>query len=395
MEQLAIEGGRPVRDRLLPYGHQLIDDADVAAVSDALRSHWLTTGPLVEQFERGFAEFCNASHAVAVSNGTAALHAAAFAAGVGPGDEVITTPLTFVADANCVRYLGAEVVFADVREDTLLLDPDAVRRALTPRTKAIITVDYGGCPSELDDLLELARQRDLVIIEDASHAIGARYRGRPVGSVAHLTTFSLHPVKQMTTGEGGLVLTQDAELAARARLFRNHGIATDARRREASGTWEYDAVELGYNYRLTDVQCALGLSQLRKVPAWLDRRSQLAARYDAALGGLAAVRRPIVPDDRSSGWHLYVIRLVPTTLRVDRGDVFRALRAENIGVNVHYVPVPWHSIYRRLGYRPGSWPVAERAYEWMITLPLWAGMSDHDADDVVTAVGKVCAAYAG
>jgi len=391
--RLAIEGGVPVRSVMLPYGHQLVTDDDVAAVAGALRSDWLTTGPLVARFEGDFAAFVGARHAVAVSSGTAALHAAAYAAGIGPGDEVIVPALTFVASANCVRYLGGTVVFADVRPDTLTLDPLDVARRITARTKAIVAVDFAGLPCELDDLLAMASASGAVLIEDAAHAVGATYRGRPVGSIAPLSTFSLHPVKQMTTGEGGVVTTASDAHAASMRRFRNHGIDLDARQRGDLGTWTYDVSDLGFNYRLTDVQSALGSSQLRRIPQWSIRRQEIAARYLAAFADLPSVELPATAGDRTSGWHLFVIRLRLERFTVDRAQVFRALRAENIGVNVHYVPVPWHSYYRQLGHRRGGWPVTEDAYERMITLPLWAGMTDQDVADVINAVRKVVVAY--
>lgn len=392
--RLAIDGGVPVRSVMLPYGHQVVPDEDVEAVVRALRSDWLTTGPAVASFERAFAAFVGARHAAAVSSGTAALHAAAFAAGVGPGDEVIVPALTFVASANCARFLGGTVVFADVRPDTLALDPAEVARLITPRTRAIVTVDYGGQPSDLDELMDLARRHGLVLIEDAAHAIGAEYRARRVGSIAHLTSFSLHPVKQLTSGEGGMVTSDDERLAARVRLFRNHGISSDAREREAAGSWFYDVVELGYNYRLSDIQCALGEAQLRHLPQWLARRREIAARYLVGFVGIGALETTTVLADRVSAWHLFVVRLRLEQLRAGRERLFGALRSENIGVNVHFVPVPWHSYYQRIGYGRGQWPVAEDAYERLLTLPLWAGMTDGDVEDVIAAVWKVCSAYA-
>jgi perosamine synthetase len=391
--QLAIEGGKPIRGHMLSYGHQTIDEDDVAAVAQVLRSDWLTTGPEIAKFESEFAGFVGAAEAVAVANGTAALHAAAFAAGISPGDEAIVTAMTFAATANCIRYQGGTVRFADVRSDTLNIDPDSVASLINSRTKAIVTVDYSGQPSDLAELLELARRHNLVLIEDAAHAVGATYRGSRVGSWADITTFSLHPVKQMTTGEGGVLTTKRRELAARARAFRNHGIATDARERANTGSWVYEMVDLGYNYRLTDFQCALGRSQLKKLPAWLDRRREIAIRYTSAFGSLPEITTPTVLPDRESAWHLYVIRLNLARLRVDRARFFAALRAENIGVNVHYIPVPWHPYYQALGCSRGLWPVAEQAYERLITLPLWAGMTDADVDDVISAVNKVCDAY--
>ena len=390
---LAIDGGKPIRAEMLPYGHQSIDETDIEAVAQVLRSDWLTTGPEVTSFEEEFSAFVHAPHAVAVTSGTAALHTAAFAAGLGAGDEAIVTALTFAATANCVLYQGATVRFADVRPDTLNIDPASVESLIGPRTKAIVTVDYGGQPSDLAELLELARKHKLVLIEDASHAVGATYRGKRIGSWADLTTFSLHPVKQMTTGEGGILVTRHPELAARARTFRNHGITTDARERANAGSWVYEMVDLGFNYRLTDFQCALGRSQLKKLPAWLRRRGEIAARYMSAFALLPEINsQPVLPD-RESAWHLYAIRLNLQRLSVDRTRFFAALRAENIGVNVHYIPVPWHPYYQALGHTKGQWPVAEHAYERLITLPLWAGMTDADVNDVVSAVTKVCAAY--
>jgi len=390
---LAIHGGRPVRGTVLPYGHQSVDEADVQAVVEILRSEWLTTGPMVGAFEEAFAVAVGAGYAVAVSNGTAALHAAVFAAGIGPGDEVIVPAMTFAASANCVRYQGATPIFADVRPDTLNLDPVCADAAITEQTRAIITVDYTGQPSDLDELAALAERHHLILIEDACHALGATYRGRPIGCLAHLTAFSLHPVKHITTGEGGLVTTNDAEMAARLRLFRNHGITTVPSQREAAGSWFYEMVELGYNYRLTDFQCALGMSQLKKLSRWLARRREIAARYTAAFSTVPEIEVPTVLPDRQPAWHLYVIRLNLERLRVGRTEIFKALRAENIGVNVHYIPVPWHPYYQKLGYRKGQWPVSEGAYERFVSLPVWPGMTDSDVDDVIAAVSKVVGAY--
>jgi len=394
MSDLAIHGGVPVRDKMLPYSRQWLDEDDIEAVVRVLRSDWLTTGPKVAEFEEAFAAEVGARHAVAVSSGTAALHAAVFAAGIGPGDEVIVPAMTFAASANCVRYQGGTVVFADVRPDSLILDPARVEAALTPRTRGIVAVDYAGQPSDLDVLNAIAERHGLaVVIEDASHALGATYRGRSVGGLAHLTTFSLHPVKHITSGEGGVIATNDSEMAARLRTFRNHGITSDHRRREASGSWFYEMVELGYNYRLTDFQCALGQAQLKKLSAWLTRRREIAARYSAAFAALPEIEPPTVLPDREPAWHLYAIRLNLERLRADREKVFKALRGENIGVNVHYIPVPWHSYYQKLGYKKGQWPVAESAYERLISLPIFPMMSDRDVDDVIQACTKVTEAY--
>jgi len=390
---LAVHGGRPIRDRLLPYGHQVVDDADIAAVVQVLRGEWLTTGPAVAQFEERFAATVGARYAVAVSSGTAALHAAAHAAGLGPGDEVVVPAITFAATANAVCYLGARPVFADVRRDTLNLDAECARARVTGRTRAIFVVDFTGQPADYGGLRELAAERGLLLVADAAHALGAGYRGRPVGSLAAMTTFSLHPVKLITSGEGGVVVTDDPKLAARLRMFRNHGITTDHRQREAAGSWMYEMRELGFNYRLTDFQCALGVSQLDKLSRWLERRRAIAARYARTLAAVPELELPTVPEWSEPAWHLYVVRLQLDRLRVGRGEVFAALRAEGIGVNVHYIPVPWHPYYQALGYQRGQWPVAEAEYERLLTLPLWAGMTDGDADDTVAALEKVLGAY--
>lgn len=374
-------------ESFIPYGRQVIDDDDVAAVAAVLKSDWLTTGPLVGQFEAAFGAYVGAAHAVAVSNGTAALHLAILAARIGPGDEVIVPALTFAASANCVRYAGATVVFADVREDTLTIDPAHAASLITPRTKAIVAVDYAGLPCELDELLAICRRHNLLLIEDACHAPGATYRGRKVGGIADLTAFSLHPVKHMTSGEGGVVTSNNTELAARVRLLRNHGIATDFRQREEQGTWEYDVVELGFNYRLPDILCALALSQLNKAPRWLEHRRAMAASYRDSFAGLAGrLLLQSEPDDCVHAYHLFPIRVVADDRRGARRGLFTALRARNIGVNVHYKPVYLHSYYQQLGYRAGLCPVAERAYDSLLSLPMSHGLTQAQLAVVTGAV---------
>jgi perosamine synthetase len=388
--RLAIDGGIPIRRTRLPYGRQWLDEDDIAAVVEVMRSDWLTTGPKVGEFEEAFSDFVGAEEAVAVSNGTAALHAAMHAIGIGPGDEVIVPPMTFAASANCVVFQGGTPVFADVDPDTLLLDPAQVEAKITPRTKAIIAVDYTGQPCDYDALRTTADQHGLALIADACHALGGSYKGRPVGSLADLSVFSFHPVKHITTGEGGMITTDDPELARRMRVFRNHGITTDHRQREAKGSWFYEMVDLGYNYRLTDLQCALGMSQLRKLPGWVARRQEIARRYDTAFAEMPVVQPLGVRDDVSHAYHLYVIRLDLTQLRVTRAEVFAALRAEGIGVNVHYIPVHLHPFYReRFGTRPGLCPVAEEAYERLLSLPVFPKMNNADVEDVILAVRKV------
>ena len=394
-EALAIHGGTPVRAEFLPYGRQSVDEDDISAVVETLRSDWLTTGPKVGEFEEAFAAWIGARYAVSFSSGTAALHGAAFASGLEAGDEAITTPLTFAATANCVLYQGGKPVFADIREDTLNIDPEFVAAHITPRTKVLLPVDYAGHPADLDELHEIADRHGLTIIEDACHALGAEYRGRRVGSISHMTVFSFHPVKHLTTGEGGMVTTDNPRFAETLRKFRNHGISSEARERQIQGQWHYEMVLLGFNYRLTDVACALGLRQLAKLERNLARRREIAAKYSEGLHNVSCVTLPIVRNDVLPAWHLYPVRLDLDSLSASRTQIFQALRAENIGVNVHYIPVHLHPYYReRFAYKPGDYPVAESAYESLISLPMFHGMTDRDVNDVITAVGKVVAEYA-
>ena len=394
-EVLAINGGSPVRQTLLPYGHQSIGEEEIQAAVDVLRSDWLTTGPKVAEFEEAFAAYVGARHAVSFSSGTAALHGAAFAAGLKAGDEAITAPMTFAATANCVLYQGARPVFADICGDTLNIDPDQAASRITAKTRAILPVDYAGHPADLDAILRLAERHGLIVIEDACHALGAEYRGRRVGAIADLSVFSFHPVKHLTTGEGGMVTTNRADWAERLRQFRNHGISTEARQRHNAGQWHYEMVLLGFNYRLTDIACALGITQLSRLAPNLARRREIACKYTAAFRNLPGVIPPVVRGEVNPAWHLYPIRLDLAELSANRAEVFRALRAENIGVNVHYIPVHLHPYYReRFGYKGGEYPVAEDAYERLISLPMFHGMSDEDVEDVIHAVTKTTGHFA-
>jgi perosamine synthetase len=387
---LAIHGGQPTRATLLPYGRQSIDECDIEAVIQTLRSDWLTTGPKVAEFEEALAAFVGAKYAVSFSSGTAALHAAAFAAGLQPDDEAITTPLTFAATANCVLYQGATPIFADVEPETLTIDPQQVAVQISRRSKAILPVDYAGHPADLDEILRLADRHGLIVIEDACHALGAEYNRRRIGSVAHMTVFSFHPVKHLTTGEGGMVTTDNPGFAETLRRFRNHGIDSDARTRQAAGQWHYEMVLLGFNYRLSDIACALGLQQLTKLETNLARRRQIAARYTEAFRNLPAIRLPVARPDVNPAWHLYPIRLNLSKLSGSRNQIFQALRAENIGVNVHYIPVHLHPYYRdHFGYKGGEYPLTEDAYQRLISLPMFHGMTDGDVSDVIAAVCKV------
>ena len=393
IERLALHGGHPVRATFLPYGRQALEEDDVQAVLAVLRSDRLTTGPHVEAFERAMADAVGAPHAVALSSGTAALHAAMFAAGVGPGDEVIVPAVTFAASANAVLYQGGSPVFADVRPETLNVDPADVAAKLTPRTRAVVAVDFAGQPANLDALGAIARGHGLPLVEDAAHALGAEYRGRRVGALADLTTFSFHPVKHITTGEGGLVATGDAGRAGRLRRFRNHGFETEFGERHARGDVYSPMVDLGYNYRLTDLQCVLGLSQLTRLEPILKRRAEIAQRYRAELGDQPGLALLTVAPDVRHAWHIFPVLLEPDRLSADRATVLAALRAENIGATVHYVPVYWHPYYQARGYARGSCPRAEWAFERLLTLPLFPAMTERDVDDVLTAVGKVLGHY--
>ena len=398
LETLAIHGGTPVREKLLPYGRQSLDDGDIQAVVKVLKSDWLTTGPKIGEFEERFAAWIGARHAVSFSSGTAALHGAAFTAGLGLGDEAITTPMTFCATANCILYQGASPVFADISPDTLNLDPGEVSKKISSRTKAIIAVDYAGHPAVLDELAEQAKTQGALLIEDACHALGAEFQGKRVGGIADMTVFSFHPVKHLTTGEGGMVATNDARLAETLRRFRNHGISSEARERQEAGQWFYEMVLLGFNYRLTDIACALGLSQLERLTENLARRREIAAQYTAAFrdlpaGAGSAIVIPTVREDVVPAWHLYPVRLNLEMLGVGRREIFRALRAENIGVNVHYIPVHQHPYYRDRFTSNESYPVAENAYERLISLPMFHSMTAQDVEDVIHAVGKVLMHY--
>lgn len=369
--------------QFLPYGRQIIDDDDVSAVVEALRSDWLTTGPAVERFEADVCAFTGARHGVAVCNGTAALHAAVHALGIKPGDEVIVPPMTFAATANCVLYQGGTPVFADVDPDTLLIDPQAVAAAITSRTRAVIGVDYAGQPCDWDALRAVADRHGLALIADACHALGAEYKGRKAGTLADISVFSFHPVKHVTTGEGGMCVTNDAALAERMRVFRGHGITTTAHQREQAGGWFYEMTELGYNYRITDIQCALGSSQLKKLPGWLEQRNRLAQMYDAAftVPAMSCIRPLVMRDGVGHAYHLYVVRTL------ERDMLFRRLRGVGIGVNVHYIPVHLHPYYLdKLYTREGLCPVAEAAYKEILTLPLWAGMREEDVVRVSAAM---------
>ena len=395
MEKPAICGGTPVRDTKIYYGHQYLDQADYDAVVDVLKSDYLTCGPKINELEAKLCEITGAKYAVVCSNGTAALHMAAMAAGIGEGDELITTPITFAASANCALYCGAKPVFADINEKTYNIDPDSVEAHITSATKAVVAVDYTGQAVELDRLQEICKKHNLVLIEDGAHSIGTKYNGKGIGSIADMTTFSFHPVKTITGGEGGAVLTNSEEYYQKLLLARSHGITRvpELMEYEVDGPWYYEQVDLGYNYRMTDIQAGLIISQLDKLPMFSARRKELVARYDAAFkkNDAIIVQEEIPQSDTTR--HLYILRLNLDELTINRREFFDALAAENVCCNVHYIPVYYFPYYQRLGYQKGLCPKAEELYDEMITLPLYYGMSDQDCDDVIRAVEKIAEYY--
>jgi perosamine synthetase len=375
---------------MIPYGKQCIDDEDIQAVIDVLRSDWITTGPLIEQFEKTFSAFVGAKYAVAVNSGTAALHAAMYALGIGPGDEVIVPAMTFAATANCVVFQGGTPVFADVDPGTLTIDPTSVEARLTSKTKAIIAVDYAGQPCAYDALQDIAMHRKLTLVSDACHSLGGRYKNKPVGSIAALNAFSFHPVKHITTGEGGMITTDNEILAGRMRIFRNHGITLDHRQREGQEAWFYEMEDIGYNYRLTDFQCALGIEQLKKLPLWIERRREIARQYNQAFAQSKMIKPLKVDPNINHAYHLYVIRWVSNQAGMSRAAIFKELRSLGIGVNVHYIPVHLHPFYRRrFGTGPGLCPIAEMAYEEILTLPMYPAMTDRDVKFVIDTIESI------
>lgn len=395
MENLAIFGGTPVRSTPISYGRQYIDEEDIAAVVETLRGDYLTGGPKITELEKKLCEVTGAKYAVAVSNGTAALHLAALTAGFQEGDEAIVSSITFAASSNCVLYCGATPVFADIKADTYNIDPDSVRKLITPKTKGIIAVDFTGQAVEHEEIREICRENNLIFIEDAAHAIGTKYKGEPVGSIADMTCFSFHPVKTVTGGEGGAVTTNDEQLYRRLMRLRTHGITRNQEEmvHPTDAAWYNEQVELGYNYRMTDFQAALLLSQLKKLPEFSARRREIVEKYNAAFSEMPEifVQREIPESDTTR--HLYILRLNLDKLTCDRRQFFDALRAENICCQVHYLPVYWHSYYEKLGYKKGSCPNAEKYYNEVMSIPLYYSLTDEDVEDVIRAVKKVVAYY--
>ena len=394
-ETLALFGGTPVFDQKIGYGRQSINDADIQAVIDVLQSDFLTCGPKLEEVERKLCRITGAKYAVLISNGTAALHAACYAAGIQNGDEVITTPITFAASANCALYCGARPVFADINPETYNISPEEIEKKITERTKAVVAVDFTGQAVELDQIREICQKHHLILIEDGAHSIGTKYNGTPVGSIADLTTFSFHPVKTVTAGEGGAVLTNDEAFYKKLLLFRSHGITRNENwmSGKSEGGWYYEQMELGMNYRMTDIQAALLGSQLDRLETFAKRRREIVRMYDEAFQEMPEiiVQKEIPQSDTVR--HLYLLRLNPERLKAGRKEIFDALTAENIGCNVHYIPVYYFPYYQKLGYPKGLCPHAEALYENLITIPLYSEMENEEVQKVIKAVKKVIRHY--
>ena len=388
---LALYGGFPTRKEFLQYAKQYIDDNDLQAVNEVLKSDYLTTGPKVKEFEDKIANYVNAKYAVAFSNGTAALHGACYAADIGIGDEVITTPITFAASANCALYMGGTPMFADIDKDNFNIDVNEIKKKITAKTKAIIPVDYTGQAVDIDRIKELIKGTDIVIIEDGAHSFGTKYKSVPVGGLADMTMFSFHPVKTITTGEGGVITTNNEKYFRRLVNFRSHCIIRNPDQlisNNISG-WYYEQQDLGFNYRMTDFQAALGISQLDKLEWFIDRRKEIVKRYNQAFKEIDGIVLHKNEEYSDTVNHLYVIKLDLSKLKVDRNEIYNALIAENIGVNVHYIPVYLHPYYQKLGYKKGLCPKAEELYDTIITIPLFPAMTDEDVEDVINGVNKV------
>ena len=372
---------------MIPYGKQTIEQDDIQAVVDVLKSDFLTTGPKIAEFEQTVADYVGAKYAVAISNGTSALHPACFAAGIEPGDEVITTPLTFAASANCVLYCGGTPVFADVDPKTYNIDPEDIQRKITDRTKAIIAVHLAGQPCDMDAIHSIAREHGLIVIEDGAHALGSVYKGKKVGSMSDMTTFSFHPVKPITTGEGGMIVTDNEDFYKKMILFRSHGITRDdSMMTRNDGPWFYQQFNLGYNYRITDIQCALGCSQMKKLDRFLARRKEIVARYNEAFADCDNIITPYQLSDTESGWHLYIVQVK----KCDRRQVFENMREKGIGVNVHYIPVYMHPYYQEHGYENVHCANAEEIYSHIISLPLYPGLTSEQQDYVIDTLKSLC-----
>jgi len=395
MSILAINGGKPIRDTKIYYGRQYIDESDLEAVRETLLSDYLTCGPRIAALEKMLCDLTGAKYAVAIANGTAALHATCFAAGFGPGDEIITTPITFAASANCALYVGATPVFADIDPETYNISLKSIEEKITDKTKAVIAVDFTGQACRYDEIKEICKKHDFLLIDDAAHSIGTRYKGQSIGTLSDMTTLSFHPVKTVTGGEGGAILTDNKKLYDRLMLFRTHGITRNPNQMNNTpeGGWYYEQIELGYNYRLTDFQAALIMSQLDKLPMFAKRRKEIVNRYNEAFSTFPElfVQKNIPESDTVN--HLYIVQLKPDKIKGTRREVFDALYAENICCNVHYIPVYTLPYYQKLGYPKGLCPNAEHLYENMLSIPLYYGMTDADVESVIAGIRKVLDYY--
>lgn len=395
MEELAIYGGKPVRETKIFYGRQYIDQEDVDSVVNTLRSDLITCGPKAAELEQKLCELTGAKYAVVVSNGTAALHLAAMTAGISEGDEVIVSSITFAASSNCVLYCGGTPVFADIKPDTYNIDPASIRKLITPKTKAIVAVDFTGQATELNEIKEICKEHNLILIEDAAHSIGTKYNGQPVGSIADMTTFSFHPVKTVTAGEGGAILTDNYDYYRKLMRLRTHGITRmqDEMVHPTDALWYQEQVELGYNYRITDFQAALLLSQLKKLPAFIARRKEIVAKYNEEFEKMPELFVQCEIPESDTSRHLYILRPKYEMLTCDRRQFFDALYAENVCPQVHYLPVYWHSYYEKLGYEKGLCPNAESFYNESMSIPLYFGLTDEEVEDTIRAVKKVVAYF--
>lgn len=395
MEKPAIEGGNPVRKDFIPYGKHWLDDKEINEVVDSLKSDWITTGPKMKLFEEKFKNYIGSNYAVAVNSGTAALHISTSCIDISPGDEVITTPLTFVATSNCVVYRGGTPILADIKKDTYNIDPIEIRKKITQKTKAIIPVHFAGQPCDMDEIKEIAQENDLYVIEDAAHAIDAEYKGKKIGNLSDLTIFSFHPVKNITTAEGGMVTTNNDEFYDKLSMFRTHGISKDAVKRFGkSGGYYYDMQYLGFRYNLSELHSALGIQQINKLESFQKRRREIVEIYNRELQHIEEITIPYVGNHVKHSWHLYVIQLKLERLKVDRDYIFKALREENIGVNVHYIPIHYHSYYaKNFGLKKGILPNVEWLFPRIISIPIFPKMSDDDVYDVINALKKVIYYY--
>ena len=396
MEKLAIDGGNPVRESKIYYGCQWIDEDDISAVNEVLKSSYITCGPKNEELKSVITSYTGANYAVAVSNGTAALHCACIAAGIGPGDEVITTPMTFAASANCILYVGAKPIFADIDPLTYNISPNSLLQKITTKTKAVIAVDYTGQAVDHASIRKICDEYGLIFIEDAAHAIGTSYNGKKVGNLADITTFSFHPVKTITCGEGGAVTTNNEDLYNKLVLASSHGIVHEIEKMEKEvpdEPWYYEQVMLGYNYRLTDFQAALLISQFNKLEMFKERRKEISKKYDNAFKDLPGIFIQKEIEESDTCRHLYIIRLDTERLRCSRRVFFEAMSAENIQCQIHYIPVYWFPYYRKMGYKKGLCPNAEKLYSEIMSIPLYPRMSDEDVQDVIHAVKKVTENY--